>query len=314
MSPYILFKGNTSWTEGGALFGQVGWKRLIFWIRLTAIQHLSPDPGVVLFVDGHHSHELAREKGVHLVCFPPHILQQLDASVYHPLKQSWATVLKQYKLESMAENVAKSVFPSLISKLWEHSFRPSHVTAGFRAAGLYPLAAQGKLATSIPFRAPTSDASSTIPSSACSTTSSTTSSSSATASSLSSGSDTLALQATGTLLIQGECTNCGAALTPMRPHLTLHFEKLLQKKNAAKGTNSRKRVKPKYYGESLTSNEVFERLQADKESHKRPSKKRRQSPPPAANKSEVESHDEGIIIYIYRVICSPVIFKIYMSA
>lgn len=82
---------------------QDGWKGLIFWKKLflSAVQHLFPEPGVVLFVDGHHSHmsiELAREKGVNLVCFPPHmthILQPLDVSVYHPLKQSWATVLKE---------------------------------------------------------------------------------------------------------------------------------------------------------------------------------------------------------------------------
>lgn len=92
----------------------------------------------------------------------------------------------------------------------------------------------------------------------------------------------------------------------MCPHLTLHFEKLLQKKNAAKGTNSRKRVKPQYYGEALTSDEVFQRLQDDEESRKRPAKKRRQSPTPVteeagsnhdANESQVESHDEGALFY-----------------
>ena len=141
---------------------------------------------------------------------------------------------------------------------------------------------QGKLATSIPFRAP-SDESTTLPSSASSASSS--------------ASSTLALQATGT---KGECPNCRAALTPMRPHLTLHFEKLLQKKNAAKGTNSRKRVKPQYYGEALTSDKVFKRLRAHKESQKQPSKKKQRKSPspvteeagssPAANESEM---DEG---------------------
>ena len=100
----------------------------------------------------------------------------------------------------------------------------------------------------------------------------------------------------------------------VRPHLTLHFEKLLQKKNAAKGANSRKRVKPKYYRESLTSEEVFERLEADKESHKRPSKKRRQSQRPASNEREVESHDEDIIYRGIENLSSPVIFLIYKSA
>ena len=114
LPPYILYKGKnsyTSWTSGGpagTLFGvsDSGWMERANFLFLPAIQHLSSTPGVVLFVDGHYSHlsmeliELAKEKGVHLVCFPPHlthILQLLDVSVYHPLKQSWATVLKEFK-------------------------------------------------------------------------------------------------------------------------------------------------------------------------------------------------------------------------
>jgi hypothetical protein len=50
------------------------WYKKLF---LSAIQHLSPEPGVVLFVDGHHSHmslellEVAREKGFYLPSTPP---------------------------------------------------------------------------------------------------------------------------------------------------------------------------------------------------------------------------------------------------
>ena len=138
--------------------------------------------------------ELAREKGVHLLCFPPHmthILQPLDVSIYHPLKQSWAAVLKRYKLESMAENVGKTVFPSLIKKLWECSFKRCHLIAGFQACGLFPLdkaAVQGKLSASIPFREPpSSDATSTLPSSSSSVVSATSSGGSASSASSSEG-------------------------------------------------------------------------------------------------------------------------------
>ena len=288
LPPYILYKGKnlyTTWTEGGAagtLFGvsNSGWMEganFLDWFKklfLSAVQHLSSKPGVVLFVDGHHSHltleliELARERGVHLVCFPPHmthILQPLDVSVYHPLKQAWAAVVKKYKLESMADNVTKCVFPSLISKLWERSFKSSHLLAGFRSTGLYPLdqtVVQGKLAASVPFRPPVSESS--LPVSSATALSTASSGSSVPTSSVS---GTLTLQGSGTLVINGGCSHCGAELTPMRPHLMLHFEKLLQKKNAVKkGTNSRKRVKPQYYGEALTSDEIFHRLEDDKAS------------------------------------------------
>ena len=62
----------------------------------------------------------------------------------------------------MADNVTKCVFPSLISKLWERSFKSSHLLAGFRSTGLYPLdqtVVQGKLAASVPFRPPVSESS-----------------------------------------------------------------------------------------------------------------------------------------------------------
>ena len=70
--------------------------------------------------------------------------------------------------------------------------------------------------------------------------------------------------------IKGARNNCGAELTPIQPQLTLHSEKLLQRKNADKKTTTRKRVKPQY-GESLTSDEVAHRLHEEEEAHRRPS-------------------------------------------
>lgn len=118
-------------------------------------------------------------------------------------------------------------------------------------------------------------------------------------------------------MIKGGCSQCGAELTPMRPHSTLHFEKLLQKKNAMnKGTNSRKRVKPQYYGEALTSDEIFHTLEDEKAGHKQPpAKKRKQALTPmkevpgkddhdteddsiATESIQVESHDEGVSQYL----------------
>ena len=61
--------------------------------------------------------------------------------------------------------------------------------------------------------------------------------------------------------------NCGAELTPIRLHLTLHFEKLLQKKNAESKT-TRNRVKPQHYGEFLTSDEVAHRLYEEEEARR----------------------------------------------
>ena len=82
--PYILYKGKNILDQWMPCRNPLdsGWMEranFLHWLKklfLPAMQHLTSTPGVVLFVDGHHSHlsmELAKEKGVHLVCFPPRL-------------------------------------------------------------------------------------------------------------------------------------------------------------------------------------------------------------------------------------------------
>ena len=110
---------------------------------------------------------------------------------------------------------------------------------------------------------------------------------------------TLSISGTGTvtLEIEGACHNRGAQLTPMRPHLTLHFEKLLQKKYVDKKVTTRKRMKAQYYGKALTSDKVVQRLHEEEKTRKN-KKRRKRSPSPepeehVANEGQVDSHDEG---------------------
>ena len=80
----------------------------------------------------------------------------------------------------------------------------------------------------------------------------------------------------------------------MRPHLTLHFEKLLQKKNADKKV-SRKRVRPQYYGQALTSNEMLLRLQEDEKARKNKKRRKRMpspEPEPSPERSPEPSEPE----------------------
>ena len=109
----------------------------------------------------------------------------------------------------MAENVTKAVFPSLMNKLWYKSFKPSHLQSGFRTTCLYPLnrwaISYSKTSTGIPFQQTNDGLSSST--------------------TLSSDPDPAFPR-----LLRGNCKHCGEELTPMRPHLTSHFSKLLQKK------------------------------------------------------------------------------------
>lgn len=126
---------------------------------LPAVQHLTETGPVLLFLDGHHSHislELirkARENNITIMCLPPnttHLLQPLDLSVFAPLKKAWKSILKQYKLETRGQTVSKEVFPGLIKKLWDASFKPEHCVGGFHGAGLVPLSREHVLGKLLP--------------------------------------------------------------------------------------------------------------------------------------------------------------------
>ena len=137
LPPYMLYKGINlylRWTTdgpAGAVYGvsKSGWMEsdnfLQFFSKMfvPAVNHLLQDGSpVILFVDGHKSHlslpliRMAKEKGIHLYCLPPHcthVLQPLDVGVYGPVKQEWKKILKEHKTQTMAENVTKEVYPGM---------------------------------------------------------------------------------------------------------------------------------------------------------------------------------------------------------
>ena len=78
------------------------------------------------------------------------------------------------------------------------------------------------------------------------------------------------VEVTGVCNIDGE--------TPMRFYLRGYFTKLLQKKREKPvGTKSKQKVKPRFYGEALTLDEVAERFAAEEalKSEQKKSKKKR---------------------------------------
>jgi len=90
------------------------------------------------------------------MCLPPnlmHILQPIDVGVF---RQCYYNILKEYKIQTMAENYTKNVFPSLMKQLWDNSFKERHINSEFRAARLHPLKRDAikdsKLATGVPFQ------------------------------------------------------------------------------------------------------------------------------------------------------------------
>ncbi|CAL4182392.1 unnamed protein product, partial [Meganyctiphanes norvegica] len=87
--------------------------------------------------------EEARARNIILVKLPPnstHILQVLDVTVFGPSKSAWTEVIRQWSRQSRFKNVTKSVFPALLSKLFDSMVeKPDNLVSGFRTTGIWPL-------------------------------------------------------------------------------------------------------------------------------------------------------------------------------
>ena len=243
------------------------WFKKLF---LPAVSSILQKGQVILFMDGHASHinleliALARERGVILFCLPSHtthVLQPLDVGVYGPLKRCWSKILKEHKMETCAVMVNKTNFPGLLSRLWEASFQDHHLKAGFRKAGLCPITKEAipksSYATSLPHTQPSQKAQSlaqaTVPDKG-----------------IEIRTDAVNLQVVGC-----ECS-ASKRMMPVRIHLRGYFASLIggkkevAKKEVAKKTG-RKKVKPLYSGEALTTDDRGLRIRSRK--GKRRSKK-----------------------------------------
>ena len=80
--------------------------------------------------------------GVFFICLPPnviHLCQPLDVAVFRPAKVNWKDMLETWRLGSRCiDNLAKTVFPSLLYKLVRR-LKGCNLVSGFRASGIYPL-------------------------------------------------------------------------------------------------------------------------------------------------------------------------------
>ena len=103
---------------------------------------------VVLIYDGHGSHltyktiKAAFDKNIIILCLPPncsHAMQPLGVAVFGPLKKQWKQILKSWFRESRLQSVTKEALSELLKQLFEH-VSEQHAIAGFRGAGLWPIA------------------------------------------------------------------------------------------------------------------------------------------------------------------------------
>ena len=156
----------------------------------------------------------------------------------------------------------------LINKLWEESFTPTQLKGGFRACGLFPVnrdaIAPFKLATSVPFTMGTSTCTGgTAPETATATTT-TKAIDTGTAKAIDTGTAKATVKPTAkaTTVLDLKCKDCGSTMTPIRMHVVAYFTQHLQKEFQQKPKDKR-RLKPRYYGEALTRDEIIERMEEE---------------------------------------------------
>ena len=126
------------------------------WLDEHFLKHAVPARPLLLLLDGHSTHyqpqliRLAREKGVLILCLPPHTTheaQPLDCGVFSPLKMHWRTVCHHFIQSNPGKVINKFNFNSLFSKAWLSAVTPANVISGFKTCGVYPFNSSAIVAT-----------------------------------------------------------------------------------------------------------------------------------------------------------------------
>ncbi|XP_070171041.1 LOW QUALITY PROTEIN: uncharacterized protein [Polyergus mexicanus] len=102
---------------------------------------------VVMFLDGHSSHfslhlsTFCREKGIILIGLIPnatHLLQPMDVSLFHPLKNEWKKIIREWRINNNGERLKREDFSGLVNECLQRAAKPETIRNGFRICGLYP--------------------------------------------------------------------------------------------------------------------------------------------------------------------------------
>ena len=160
LPPYVIYKGKNlyfEWTQGGPnnasyTTSEKGWMegaQFQDWFQRVFIKetaHLGHHPRILIF-DGHASHltfalvEEAKRNNVVLLRLPAHLthlLQPFDKSVFRPVKQYWQQLLREYARTHNGP-VSKNAFPKMLKRLYDKQFTAEQVTSGFKTCGIFPL-------------------------------------------------------------------------------------------------------------------------------------------------------------------------------
>ena len=156
LPPFVVYTGKhlmASNVNGGPFatkysVSDSGWMTKIGfldWFQNLFIPSLTEERPVLLIIDGHSSHisynvrQVAKQNDIHMLKLPPHLthlLQPMDVGVFKPLKASWYKVVSEFT-KQQKKPVTKKEFPSLLKKVWD-SYKEENAINGFKKTGIHP--------------------------------------------------------------------------------------------------------------------------------------------------------------------------------
>ena len=95
-------------------------------------------------------------------------------------------------------------------------------------------------------------------------------------------------QAKATTTVDISCSHCGSSMTPMRLHVVAYFAQQFEGKKPA-GKPSTRRVRPQFYGEALTRDEVYTRLEEEEKMRMKKAEEKREKQNREARKKNKKS-------------------------
>lgn len=83
----------------------------------------------------------SQENKIELIALYPnatHIIQRLDVALFHPLKESYRKVLRQWRIDNNMIHFNKSMFAPVLKLALEAVDFSASIKNGFKACGLFP--------------------------------------------------------------------------------------------------------------------------------------------------------------------------------
>lgn len=110
--------------------------------------HASQSNPILLILDNHVSHvsleavRLCRDKGVHLLTFPPHCshrLQPLDVTVYGPFKTAYKRAIYDHHISNPGKCINIYQMAQIFCRAYDNSFTRKNILRGFEVTGITPV-------------------------------------------------------------------------------------------------------------------------------------------------------------------------------